>query len=90
MVEYRRDTTPTQDHMTSLRRNGRTNPPLLRAVRVLRGLCWRYLVFELLSLVLSTIIIQLHPSRTRRRRPLNCGYVSRACRHTGIIYTHLC
>lgn len=33
-MEYRRDTTLTQDHMTSLRRNGRTNPPLLRAVRM--------------------------------------------------------
>jgi hypothetical protein len=25
------------------------------------------------------------PQRTRRRRPLNCGYVPRARRHTGII-----
>lgn len=46
-MEYRRDTTPTQDHLTSLRRNGRTNPPLLRAVRVPRSLRWLYLVFEL-------------------------------------------
>lgn len=90
-MEYRCDTIPTQDHRTSLRRNGHTSPPLLRAVRCgcFAAPCWLYLVLSLLVVCLLN-----HPHLPSillpcRQRPLNCSTVSCA-RHTGIIiYTLL-
>lgn len=82
------DTTLTQDHWPSLRRTGRTDLPLLRAVCVPRRYQLGLSCFHLFDSL--TVRRFHHPSepthlRTRRLRPLYCGYVSRARRHTGII-----